>query len=413
MNKPVCLVSCSDFSLSRPDLVKALSILGMKVTVVTNEPVYISKREPRSLLHDNKVQIVSIKIPFTKVLYQSIMGRLIFYITFMILSFFKLFKIDTRPTILFSTGPHPFTEISCIFYKKFFGYVKIVSDISDLWPDSLEYVNMNRALKHILITIGHSINYLIYSKIDAIDAVVTLNEAMRKVLRQRIKQNIYIIYGAIDLTKFKPMRKEDALAVLPKEIANKVNGKFVVLYAGMMGVFQNPLIVIDVAKKIRNECEDLVFVVVGAGPLKQILQKKIKEESLDNVIVFDAVSRELMPFIYNISDLALLPPPVLSIPRIRRFFIFTLPRKFMEYAACGKPILCITPLCVASNLCLKWKAGYHVEPDGVENVINVIKTFKENKTLREKLEENARKMAEKLFSVERAVETLSQIIEAL
>jgi glycosyltransferase involved in cell wall biosynthesis len=95
------------------------------------------------------------------------------------------------------------------------------------------------------------------------------------------------------------------------------------------------------------------------------------------------------------------------------FLRIGLPKKFIEYAAIGKPILCITPLCVASNLCLKWKAGYHVEPDGVENVINVIKTFKENKTLREKLGENARKMTEKLFSVERAVETLSQVIEAL
>jgi len=385
----------------------------MQVTVITNEPVYISKREPRALLQDHKVQIVSIKIPFTKALYQSIVGRLIFYITFMMLSFFKLFKINTRPDILFSAGPQPFTEISCILFKKFFRYVKIVSDISDLWPDSLEYVNMNHVIKHILIAIAHSINYFIYSKIDAIDAVITLNEAMCKVLRHRIKQNIHVMYGALDLTKFKPMKKEDALAVLPKEITTKVDGKFIILYAGVMSIFQNPLIVVDVAKKIRNEHEDLVFVVVGAGPLKQILQKRIEEESLDNIIVFDAVPYELMPFIYNISDLTLLPPPILSSLGIRRFFVFTLPRKFMEYAACGKPILCITPSCVASSLCLKCKAGYHVEPDDLENIINIIKTLKEDKTLREKLGENARKMAEKLFSVERAAETLSRIIEAL
>jgi glycosyltransferase involved in cell wall biosynthesis len=268
---------------------------------------------------------------------------------------------------------------------------------------------MNRALKHILIAIAYSINYFIYSKIDVIDAVVTLNEAMCKVLRPRIKQNIYVMYGAVDLTKFKPMKKEDALAVLPKEITDKVNGRFIVLYAGVMSIFQNPLILVDVAKKIRNEYKDLAFIVVGAGPLKQILQKRIKEESLDNIFVFDALPHELMPFIYNISDLALLPPPVLSIPGIREFFIFTLPRKFMEYAACGKPILCITPPCVASNLCLKWKAGYHVDPNDVENVINIIKTLKEDKTLRERLGENARKMAEKLFSVERAVETLRRV----
>jgi colanic acid biosynthesis glycosyl transferase WcaI len=215
----------------------------------------------------------------------------------------------------------------------------------------------------------------------------------------------------IDLNIFKPISKWNAIQKLPRDLQGKLYRKFIVLYAGIMGYFQDPEIVLKLAQLITDE--DILFVLIGTGPLKEQLAKEREKQNLDNILLLDPVPHELMPFIYNVADLTLLPPPVSYDSRMYKYFVVTLPKKFIEYAACGKPILCITPPCVASNLCLKWKAGYHIEPDNVENVINIIKTLKENKTLRETLGENARKMAEKLFSVEQAVETLSQIIEAL
>lgn len=47
------------------------------------------------------------------------------------------------------------------------------------------------------------------------------------------------------------------------------------------------------------------------------------------------VPQESMPFIYNIADLTLLPPPLLSVPGMYGYFVVTLPKKSIEYAACG------------------------------------------------------------------------------
>lgn len=405
----VVLVASSDFGLGRGlYLARALSLLGLKVTIVTNKPIYVTTQQhQRDLTQDINMKTVDFRIPFARILYGSVFGRLIVYIIFAFLSFVGILTKNIRPKILYSRGPHPFTEISCILYKQFKRKVRIISDTTDLWPDTLEYIKMNHVLKHILITMGHSINHSIYSKVDAI---VTLNEIMGKVLQERFKRDVHVIYGVIDLDKFRPMDKKDALEVLPREISSTVDGKFLVFYAGIMTPFQNPLVVADIAEQIQNECQDVIFVVIGSGPLKQELKKIVQKKSLSNVLIFDAVPHELMPFIYNIADLTLVPPPLLSVLGMSNFFLLSLPKKFIEYAACGKPILCITPKCVASELCVKWKAGYHILPQNIEQAADIIKILKENKELKEHLGNNARGLAEDLFSLDYAAKMLRKVI---
>lgn len=403
------LIQFSDFGLGRGlYLAKALSFLGLNATIITNRPVYaFTQQHQRDLKPDINTKVVDFQIPFGRILYHSVLGRLIVYIIFTILSFIWILMESPRPEILYSRGPHPFTEISCILYKRLKRDVRIISDTTDLWPDTLEYIKMNRILECILIAMGHSINHSIYSKIDAI---VALNDIMGKILQERFKRDVYVIYGSIDLEKFKPIDKKDALQVLPREISSIVVRKFVVLYAGIMSPFQNPLIVVDIAEQIQNECRGVIFVVIGSGPLKQTLKKMIKEKSLSNVLILDAVPHELMPFIYNIADLTLLPPPLLSVPKMYEYFILALPKKFIEYAACGKPILCITPPCVASKLCLEWKAGYHILPQDIRKAVSVIRALKENGELKEQLSKNARLLANELFSTESAANILKKVL---
>jgi len=405
----VVLVQLSDFSLGRGlYLAKAISFLGLKVTIITNKPVYThTQHHQRDLPSDVNMKVMDFRIPFARTLYRSVLGRLAVYVTFTIVSFVWMLRVVPRPKILYSRGPHPFTEIPCILYKQFKRKVRIISDTTDLWPDTLEYIKMNHVLKHMLITMGHSINHSIYSKVDAI---VTLNEIMGKVLEERFKRDVYVIYGSVDLEKFKPIDKKNALEALPREVSSIADGKFVVLYAGIMGTFQDPLVVADIAEQIQDECRDVVFAVVGSGPLKQELQKTVQIKSLSNVLILDAVPHELMPFIYNIADLTLLPPPMLSVPRMYEYFILALPKKFIEYAACGRPILCITPPCIASKLCLKWEAGYHILPQDTRKAVSVIKALKENRKLKNQLSKNARQMAKELFSTESTAAALKKVV---
>lgn len=76
----------------------------------------------------------------------------------------------------------------------------------------------------------------------------------------------------------------------------------------------------------------------------------------------------------------------------------------------GKPILCITPSCVASKLCLEWKARYHILPQDIRKTVNVIKALKENKELKEQLGKNACLLAKELFSTESTAAVLKKVL---
>jgi glycosyltransferase involved in cell wall biosynthesis len=395
------LISFSDFGLGRGEyLAKAMKAIGLEVIVVTNKPIYAeSSGGIKNTLSRNKINVLEVPLP--RLPYEGIVSRLIQYIIFTIFSFFTILKSRKSFTFYYSRGPQPFTEITCYLLKQIKGG-KIVSDITDLWPDAIEYLKLNSFLKRILILLGHAINSFIWPKLDAI---VTHNEAMAYILSKRSKRKIYIIYGVVDLEKFKPMSKYETIQKLPKELKERFNREFVILYAGLLGPFQNPEMILELAQLIKNE--NVLIVIIGTGPLRDYLIKEKEKRQLNNILFLNPVPHFLMPVIYNIADVFLLTYMPTNFLRIG------LPKKFIEYSACGKPIICITPPCIASRLCSIWKAGYHVPPEKLEDAVHIIQLLKSDENLRKSLGGNARKMAVTLFSLKQAEDKLRLILNSL
>jgi glycosyltransferase involved in cell wall biosynthesis len=395
--KSICLISFSDFTLGRGEyLAKAMKAIGFEVSVVTNKPIYTGSLKPlRNALKRDNIDIIEVPLP--RLSYYDIISRLVQYILFMIFSFIILLKLRKSFDFYYSRGPQPFMEITCSVLK-FFKGGKIISDITDLWPDALEYVDMNGFLKRVLTLFGHSVNSLIWSKIDKI---ITHNEVMAHILSRRSGKEVHVIYGVIDLEKFKPIPKYEAIQKLPKNIREKIkDDRFIVLHAGLLGPFQSPEIILKLAKLIK----DVYFVIIGTGPLKEDLKRLVDEQQITNVIFLDPVPHSMMPIVYNIADLFLLTH------KSTHFLKIALPKKFIEYSACGRPILCITPKCVASELCNMWRAGYSVTPERIDEAVHVVLNMISNGNVRDSMGKNARKMAEALFSIEKTKEELRVIL---
>jgi glycosyltransferase involved in cell wall biosynthesis len=395
--KSVCLISFSDFGLGRGEyLAKAMKAMGLDVLVVTNKPIYTkSFKSTRSSLSEDKINVI--EVPLLHLSYYDVISRLVQYIFFTIFSFLILLKFRKSFDFYYSRGPQPFTDITCYVLKLFKGG-KIISDTTDLWPDALEYMDMNGFLKRVLILFGHSVNSLLWSKLDKI---VTHNEVMAHILSRRSGKEVHVIYGVIDLEKFKPIPKYEAIQKLPKNIREKIkDDRFIVLHAGLLGPFQSPEIILKLAKLIK----DVYFVIIGTGPLKEDLKRLVDEQQITNVIFLDPVPHSMMPIVYNIADLFLLT--YMS----THFLKIGLPKKFIEYSACGRPILCIAPKCVASELCNMWRAGYSVTPERIDEAVHVVLNMISNGNVRDSMGKNARKMAEALFSIEKIKEELRVIL---
>ena len=143
--------------------------------------------------------------------------------------------------------------------------------MTDLWPDALQYIDMNAFLKRILILSGHVFNSLIWPRIDTI---VTHNDVMAHLLSKRSGRKIHIIYGVIDIEKFRPIPKYEVIRRMPKSLKKKIKkDDFILFYAGLLGPFQNPGIIVRLAQFIK----DALFIVIGEGPLKEELIKNAEK----------------------------------------------------------------------------------------------------------------------------------------
>lgn len=395
LRQKAVLVQVSDFGLGRGFfLSKALAMLGFEVGVITNRPVY-QKSLPPLRFDDERITPDEFDIPFGKVLYGTVPGRLLFYLLFSAVAFVKM--VMTGADVLYSRGPQPFTEISCLAYKFFFPRTLVISDSTDLWPDSLKYVRMNSTLKSILMGVGFVVNRAVYARVDDI---VTHNEMLARILQERFHKPTHIIYGVADLAMFNGQGRPRA-ETRADLVGTSRPGQLVALYAGLLGSFQNPSVLVEIAERLRDE---VTLVVVGSGPLEGQTREMAKARGLGNLIFLGIQPFQKMPQFYGAADVCILTYANIS------FLKIGLPKKFVEYAASGRPILLVSPPCVASDICLSWNAGYRVDADDFDGAARKLRELSGNPGLTEELGENARRMAQKLFSVEGAADTLRAVI---
>lgn len=112
---------------------------------------------------------------------------------------------------------------------------------------------------------------------------------------------------------------------------NGLNGKFVVLFAGIMGFAQDLDTVIN-AGDFLQAYPDIVLLLVGEGVEKKRLEKLTQKKKLKNVIFHDFVSKEKYPEVVAAADLCLAPlQKSLKCPVI--------PSKILGYMSGARPVI--------------------------------------------------------------------------
>lgn len=80
-------------------------------------------------------------------------------------------------------------------------------------------------------------------------------------------------------------------------------GKKILLYIGKLEQRRNPLFLLDIMKKMPN---DYVLLLIGDGPLVGLINNRIKNESINNVLVLGKLKQDVLPDFYSAADLFLL-----------------------------------------------------------------------------------------------------------
>lgn len=245
--------------------------------------------------------------------------------------------------------------ISVNLIKKYL-HIPIVYNAQDLFPQDLLFVkewHQNNCIYKALL----AIQKMAYSNVDKI---ITISLDMKQTLMEMgVDQNkIEVVYNW--------SYSDEAIDINPKDNTFSrtfnINGQNIVLYAGNLGKKQNTDIIVESAKKLKDE--KAKFVMVG-NKRNNDEYGYIKEE---NVLYCPLQKQEMAESVYSAADIIIIP--------LKKGMIKTaLPSKI---ATClrlkdKRIIFCIERSSLFYEQLKKFDNVKFCEPENVEELTNTIK----------------------------------------
>lgn len=256
---------------------------------------------------------------------KSAKKRILNYISFCISSFFFGLFMPKKFDVIYVYHP-PMTVGFSAALISLFRRIPFVYDVQDLWPDTLRATGMLNN-ERILRLVGIVCDW-IYSRATK---VVVLSPGFKaKLLERGVPANkVEVIYNWCD---------EDALSATGKapldvNIANKLQNRFNVLFAGTMGNAQALDTVLEAARILHTKEPRVQFVFVGGGIDVPRLKALVAERSIQNVLFVPRLPMSEVGVLLKACDVLLVHL------KADALFKITVPSKTQAYMAMGKPIL--------------------------------------------------------------------------
>ena len=210
---------------------------------------------------------------------------------------------------------------------------------------------------------------------------------------------IALIYDWINTDFVSPQPRDN-----PFSTEHNLNDKFVILYAGNIGLSQGLDHALEAARLLA-EYPEIQFVFVGEGAGRAPLMAQAEELNLTNVRFIPFQPRERVPEVLATADAALvsLQPQVGA---------RSLPSKTISYLASGRPILAVVDEGSDTwNLVERAQAGLCVPPGQPEKLAEAVLTLRSAPDLCQQMGNAGRTYAEEHHSHHQAARQFLALLE--
>lgn len=202
-----------------------------------------------------------------------------------------------------------------------------IYNVQDIFPDSL----VGTGLTHegsLIWKIGRMVEKITYRYADKI--IVISEDFKKNIMAKGVPEDkIVVIYNWVDQNKVVDVpRGENKLF----EIYGLDRGKFYITYNGNIGLTQNMDMLLDVAKELQEEYEDIHFVLVGNGAYLDEVKRKVADQQLENVHLLPFQPYEDISHVFSLGDASL----VISKPGVGANSV---PSKTWSIMSASRPVL--------------------------------------------------------------------------
>ncbi len=371
---------------------------GHAVTIITAMPNYPTGRvfdeyRWRVLCREKLDGLRVIRTPIFPSKSANLLVRLASYMSFVSTSL----ALGTLPAgkqdVLIVESPPLFLALSGVPMSRLLG-AKMVLMVSDIWPDVA--VRMGDMISERQVKILERLEAWAYRHSSCV--ALTNPGAVEQVTSRFPNAACSVISNGVDTSLFRPeLRSAD----VRREFGVGAD-QFAVGYCGLHGLFQGLEVVIDAARRLRDQ-QHIRFVMIGDGPTKERLVNEAHRDGLANLTFFPRQPKKCMPRILASLDASLIPLAA-SLPG-------TMPSKVYEALAAGVPML-VTAGCEAQQLVERYGVGRTFAAGNGQELADAILEISANAGLRETMKSNAVSLA-KRFDRDVIVERTEALLRAV
>ncbi len=376
---------------------------GHKVTVLTTTAELTSEDLRNATgrflkkLNIKGISVLAFNIPYRQKMSKS--SRYLSWIAFLFVSVIMALLMKNIDVIYARSTP--LTIGIPAIAAKWFRKTPFVFEVTDQWPEVP--IELGVIKNKILIKLLLWLEKTIYQHSDSIVACSpgmadSIREAM---IREKLQEKPITVISNFSETQFyRPdidgsgVRKEKGWA-----------DRLVFIHAGTMGKVNGLDFVTDAAERLK-EHSDIIFVLIGEGNQKPVLERRVKELGLRNVQILPAVPKHQLPEVLAAADVGLViigNCPILQHNSANKFF---------DSLSAGKPVL-LNYSGWQREILEQNNAGFGCKQYDVDEFVERVLYIRSHRGQLAQMGQNARQVAVERFDRDKLAMQVLSVLEAV
>ena len=372
---------------------------GNQVTIVASDTVYHTGKlavEKRSLVTESEIDGIRVLRCLTyNGLHKNFKTRILAYFSFMFTSIVAALKAKDVDVVM-GTTPPLFQCISAwlvaaIRRKPF------LLEVRDLWPEFA--IDAGVIKNPVLIWLSRLLERFLYNRADHI---LVNSPAYRDYMIDLGYQpeTVSLIANGVDPAMFDPAARGEKI----RDEYN-IGDRFLVLYAGAIGMMNNLETMIGAAELLRDDPR-FVFMIVGDGKDRKKILELAASKNLENVIMAPPQPKSAMKDYLAAADAC-----VAGLRNLKTMTT-TYPNKVFDYMAAGRPtVLAIDG--VIRKVVEDAKGGIFCQPGDSRAMADAICALGDNTVRAREMGVNARRFVAANFNRNHQAQDFVRLIKRM